>query len=432
MPRPTQAWSRRTFTRRTGMALLSGALAPLAFRRSHAAETEKTNIAFVGLGVRGSALLQEIVVTKNSHISWLCDVDPRALQDAGKTVAAHQTRAFKTTPDFRRILDDRRVQAVVIAAPDHWHVPATLLALKAGKAVYLESPLSHTPREGELLVESTRRNRAILHIGHQRRSVPWIREILQRVRSGEFGAVHLARAWYTDRRSGIGFGQLAPVPQGFDYDLWQGPAPARPFRDNLLPGNWRRFWHWGGGELIDQGVHLLDLARWGLGADCPIRLSSAGGRYHFDDDQETPDTQIVTFDFGLQTLVWEHRSCLPQPIDGETSGVAFHGEKTTVILGNGGLRIVDPSGQTIQTTPAEVSTTPHIQTFLKAVADRTFTDPATIDEACKSTLLCHLGNISHRTGRSLRMNPETRQVRDDRDAASLWSREYRAGWQPGA
>lgn len=430
MQSPTRHWSRRTFARRTGTAFLGAALAPFTSRPTHAAEVEKLDIAFMGLGVRGSFLLQEILASKTVHVSWLCDVDSRAVEAAGKTVAGQQTRAFKTTPDIRRVLEDRRVQAVVIAAPNHWHVPATLLALKAGKAVFVESPFSHTPREGELLLDSARRNRGVLHVGHPYRSLPWIREILQRVRTGEFGAVHLARAWYTDRQTGIGFGQLAPTPDGFDYDLWQGPAPLRPFRSNLLPAHWRRFWHWGGGDLVDQGVHLIDLARWGLGAECPIRVHSAGGRFHFEDDQETPDTQIVTFDFGLQTLVWEHRSCLPQPIDGETAGVAFHAENATVILSSSGFRILDPAGKQTQATPADSSPKSHIQAFLAAAAKRTPSDPASIEDACKSTLLCHLGNISHRVGRSLRMNPETRQVRDDREAASLWTREYRTGWQP--
>jgi len=407
-----------------------GAVAAASSGRARAAEADPTTVAFVGLQSRGTELLNEFVATRQVHVAWLCDVHQPALDAATKRVGALQVRAAKTTPDFRRILEDRRVQAIVFATPDHWHGPAAMLALKAGKAVYLEAPLAHNPREGELLVECVRRTRGLLQVGLQLRSVPWVNEILQRVRAGEFGPTHFARAWFTGQRESIGYGQLAPVPEGLQYDLWQGPAPDRPFRDNLLPGNWPWFWNWGTGEIGLNGVHFLDLARWGLNLDCPFRVASAGGRYHFEDDQETPDTQTVTYDFGRHTLVWEHRSCLPQPIEGDATGVAFLGEKATVILGPSGYRIRDPHGKEIHRHEGSFTTAPHVAAFLASVEKRGVANPANVDDAHKSTLLCHLGNMAHRVGHSLRLNPETRQVRDDRDAAALWHRSYRPGWEP--
>lgn len=430
MHRPPLTCSRRRFVHQAvvGAAALGAAVAPA--RRARAEDADPIEIGFMGLRARGSELLNDFIATRQVHVAWLCDVHQPTLEAATKRVGTQQVRPAKTTDDFRRILEDRRVQAIVIAAPDHWHAPAAILALKAGKAVYLEAPLAHNPREGELLVETVRRSRGLLQVGLQHRSVPWIAEILRRVRAGEFGTIHFARAWHTDRRGTIGFGQLAPVPAGLNYDLWQGPATDRPFRDNLLPDNWRWFWNWGTGELGLHGVHWLDLARWGLSLDGPVRVASAGGRHHFEDDQETPDTQVVSYDFGRHTIVWEHRSCLPQPLLGEPAGVAFLGEKASAILGPTGFRVLDPHGKEIQRQEGSLSSVPHITAFLANVLKRSAPPIVGVDEAHKSTQLCHLGNIAQRVGRSLRVNPETRQVRDDREAAALWLRSYRAGWEP--
>lgn len=422
-------YSRRRFLHQAiAVAGIGAAVSPV--RRARAQEVDPIEIGFVGLRSRGSELLNDFNATRQVHVAWLCDVHGPTLDAATKRVNSQQARPAKTTDDFRRMLEDRRVQAIVIATPDHWHAAAAMLALKAGKAVYLEAPLAHNPREGELLIETVRRTRGLLQVGLQLRSVPWVTGILQRIRAGEFGPIHFARAWFTGERPSIGFGQLAPVPEGLQYDLWQGPAPERPFRDNLLPGNWRWFWNWGTGELGLNGVHWLDLARWGLRLECPLRVASAGGRYHFEDDQETPDTQTVTYDFGRHTLVWEHRSCLPQPVEGETAGVAFLGDKASVILGPSGYRIRDPHGKEIDRHEGSLSTAPHVAGFLAGFQNRATTNPASVEDAHASTQLCHLGSIAHRVGRSLRLNPDTRQVRDDRDAAALWHRSYRPSWEP--
>ncbi len=430
MHRLSHRLTRRRFVRQAGTATVALAATTTAgLRRAFAAEVDPIEVAFVGLGDRGAQLLEAFIATRRIRVAWLCDVHQTAVE-AAQRIAGLQGRPPKTTSDFRHVLDDRRTQAVVMATPDHWHAPAAILALKAGKAVYLEAPLAHNPREGELLVECARRTRGVIEVGFQHRGIPWVREIVERIRSREFGPVHFTRAWHTDRRGAIGFGQLAPVPAGLDYDLWQGPAPDRPFRDNLLPGNWRWFWNWGTGELGLHGVHYLDIARWALDLDCPLRVASAGGRYHFVDDQETPDTQTVTYEFGRHTLVWEHRSCLPQPVEGEPAGVSFHGEKASVILGRSGYRILDPRGREMHRFEGASSSSPHIEAFLARILRRGTDPTASVEDGHRSTLLVHLGNIAHRVGHSVALNPETRQVRDDRDAAALWHRAYRTGWAP--
>src|SRR4029077_20214498 len=238
--------------------------------------------------------------------------------------------------DFRRILDDKDVDAVSIAVPDHWHTPATMLACAAGKHVYIEKPGSHNAHESELVVAAAGKHKRIVQMGNQRRSWPWVMEAMNALHSGEIGKLYLARAWYTNHRASIGYGKAAPVPEWLDYAMWQGPAPEEAYRDNILHYNWHWFWKWGTGELGNNGVHFLDLARWGLGVDYPKRVTSAGGRYFFAADWETPDTQTASFEFADRMILWEQRSCQGRPIEGTRSGVSFHGDKgTLVIIDNG-------------------------------------------------------------------------------------------------
>ncbi len=425
-PRP----SRRTFLQAASATATVSALAPLAGFPATAIPDEKIEVGFMGLNARGFDLLKDFLDTRQIMVGWLCDVDARAVEKSAALVKERQARAFKTTPDFRKMLEDRRLQAVVMATPDHLHAPGAILALKAGKAVYLEKPASHNPREGELLVQAVKKHRGILQVGLQRRSMPWVIDAVRRVRRGDLGEIHVARVWYAADRKSIGFGHLAPIPEWLNYDLWQGPAPERPFRDNVVHYNWHWFWHWGTGELGNNGVHFLDIARWALDLGCPLRVFSAGGRFHFEDDQESPDNQVVTYDFGKIILTWENRSCLPSPNEGETSGLLIHGQKATLVMGPSGFRILDPAGKEIDRVRGESPTGPHVLNFLDAVRDRARPLAAPADEAQKSTLLCQLGNIAQRSGETLVMNPKTSQIRNAKESIKFWSREYRAGWAP--
>ena len=431
---------RREFLRHGAFA--SGALAATALSAptlTHAAPAasadpdEQFQFAFMGLNGRGLDLLREFVATGQVLVTWLCDVDKRAIEKAGTFVKTKQSRPFKTAADYRRVLEDRRVQGIVMATPDHWHAPGAIAALKAGKHVYVEKPLSHNPREGEMVVDAVRRGKSILQVGLQRRSIPWVIQAVRRVQQEEIGRVRFARAWYVNHRESIGFGQLAPVPEYLDYSLWQGPAPERPFRDNVVHYNWHWFWNWGTGELGNNGVHLLDVARWAMQVDCPVRVTSGGGRYHFEDDQESPDTQSVTYDFGDRMIIWEHRSCQSTPTEGESHGVAFYGTRATLILGAAGYRILDPAGKQLEAVTGDVPVAPHIRNFLECFTNVGRVPAASAEDGHKSTLLCHLGNIAQRTGEVVSLNPKTLQLRDpSKNITRLWAREYRPGWNPAA
>ncbi|HTE19014.1 MAG TPA: Gfo/Idh/MocA family oxidoreductase, partial [Armatimonadota bacterium] len=359
----------------------------------------------------------------------LCDVDERAIETATAALTKAGAKPPKAVRDFRKILDDPAVDALVIAAPDHWHAPATILACDAGKHVYVEKPASHNPREGELMIAAARKHRRVVQLGTQRRSMPGVIEAVTKVRSGDIGQVLLARGWYNNSRPTIGHGKTAPVPGWLDYDLWQGPAPERPFRDNVVHYNWHWFWHWGTGELGNNGIHSLDVCRWGLGVDYPLRVTAGGGKYRYEDDQETPDTHMVTYDFGGKSITWEGRSWHRRGFEDSMFGIAFYGDNGTVVIDGGGYRVLDPQGKEIGKGSGDASDAPHLRNFLQCV--RTGDRPnADIEEGHRSTLLCHLGNIAYRTGHTLNVDPKTGRVVGDREAMALWSREYRKGWAP--
>jgi predicted dehydrogenase len=379
---------------------------------------------------QGATLALELAKLPGAEVAYVCDVDSRNVALAADGVEAAQSKRPKAVGDFRRILDDKAVDALIIAAPDHWHSPAAILACAAGKDVYVEKPCSHNAQEGELLVAAARKHKRHVQQGTQRRSWPGLIEGIAKLREGLIGRVRYARTWYYNARPGIGKGKPAAVPDWLDYELWQGPAPRRPYRDNTLHYNWHWFWHWGTGELGNNGVHMLDIVRWGLAVDYPRVVSSVGGRYFHDDDQETPDTNAVAFDFGDKLVFWEGRSCLPGTQLADTQcEVAFYGEAGTLTISGGAYAACDRQGKEIAKGAGGGGLAVHLQNFLDGVRGRS-TLHAGIEDGVKSAHLCHLGNIAWRVGRTLHCDPKTGRIADDADAMKLWSRQYEKGWEP--
>ena len=390
---------------------------------------DKVRIGVMGTNGRGHALATEFAELPTAEVVYVCDVDRRAVDKTVGAVAKVQPQAPQGVGDFRRILDDAHVDALVVAAPDHWHAPATLLACAAGKHVYVEKPASHNPREGELMVEAARKHNRVVQVGTQRRSSPSIAEGLQRMRDGEIGRVLFARGWINSTRPSIGHGQTTAVPEWLDYDLWQGPAPEVAYRDNLIHYHWHWFWNWGTGELGNNGVHSLDLIRWGMGLDFPARVTCAGGKYFFDDDQQSPDTQLATYHFGDRAITWEHRTWHRRGFEDQSWGVTFYGDQGSLIVGGNELAIQDMAGKQIDRFSINRGEIEHLQNFVDCIrnGDRPNCD---IEEGAKSALLCHLGNIAYRTGRTVNCDPTNGHIVGDEEQAQLWSREYRHGWEP--
>jgi predicted dehydrogenase len=328
--------------------------------------------------------------------------------------------------------------------PDHWHAPAALLGLSAGKHVYVEKPGSHNPAEATLLSQAASSSDKVVQMGNQRRSWPRVQEAIAELHNGALGKVYYARTWYTNNRQSIGKGKEEEVPAWLDYELWQGPAPRKKYKDNVIHYNWHWFWNWGTGELLNNGTHYIDLARWGLQAEYPVKVYSTGGRYQYQDDWQTPDTQLATFDFeGGKTIMWEGRSCNRRGINEMGSGVSFHGEKGSLELLDNSYKIFDNDNKLVKSAESQIQMfadtrgqgmamdVGHFTNFINGI-DKGGKLYSPYSEIAKSVHLCHLGNISYRTGRSLNIDNKTGQIINDADAMKLWSREYEKGWEPKA
>ncbi|MEX0677887.1 MAG: Gfo/Idh/MocA family oxidoreductase [Pirellulales bacterium] len=421
--------SRRTFLKHS--ALTTAALATPRARSARAADSpaESVVLGVIGVRGRGGALADSFATIGGARIAYICDVDGRAVDKVVSAVGGKQNHAPQGVADMRRIFEDPSVDAVVIATPDHWHGPATVMGCAAGKHVYVEKPASHNPREGELMVEAARKYKRVVQLGTQRRSMPGIVEAIERLHAGEIGRVLFSRGWFNSNRQSIGHGKPAPVPEWLDYALWQGPAPERPFRDNLIHYNWHWFWHWGTGELGNNGIHALDLCRWGLAVDYPTRVTAGGGKYFFDDDQETPDTHVVTWDFGDKAITWEGRNWHRHGFEDSQFGAAFYGDKGSIVLASDEFKMLDAEGKQLAASKGFGGHDPHLKNFLACV--RSGGRPnADIEEGHKGTLLCHLGNIAYRTGHTLNCDPANGHIQNDPAAEALWTREYRPGWEP--
>lgn len=426
----TDPVNRRRFLK-IGAATGVAACASVASGRSRTSANETVVLGVMGVNGRGKALALRFAGLHNVQIGYLCDVDSRALKSAVGAVSEAQPKAPATARDFRRILDDSSIDAMIIATPNHWHAPAAILSCAAKKHVYVEKPCSYTAEEGELLVAAARDHSRVVTMGTQRRSQKPMIQAMEQLHQGIIGNIQYARCWYANRRGSIGRGSLVDPPDWLDFDLWQGPAPRRPYKDNLIHYNWHWHWHWGNGELGNNGVHAVDLARWGMDVDFPTRVTSSGGRYRFDDDQETPDTQVVAWEFEDRAILWEGLSCYPMGLDGTAFGVSFHGDKGTMKLFDSGYHIYDLHNKLIAEFNGPGGETEHCDDFLNCI--RNGGQPtANMDEAHKSTLLCHLGNIAQRSQRALQVDPATGHIRGDADAAKQWGREYAPGWQPKA
>jgi predicted dehydrogenase len=395
----------------------------------------------MGLNGRGSVLARGFARVPNVEVAFLCDVDSAVLARSRAALEGEQKKPVKGVADFRRMLDDKGVDAIVVAAPDHWHTPAAMLAMSAGKHVYVEKPCGHNPHEGELIVQAQRAHQRVVQMGTQQRSHDRSREIIQAIHEGVIGAPYLARAWYANSRTGIGRGKEAPVPSNLDYELWQGPAPRTAYRDNVIHYNWHWFWRWGTSEVCNNGTHEIDVSRWALGVDYPVGVSSVGGRYHFQDDWEFPDTQEVSYEFrGGKSIIWQGQSCNGALTQGRSRGTTILGTNGSVTMDRDGYTIYDlknkvvresigPKVDALNVTADDTATQVHIANFVGAIREHEALH-APIDEGAKSVLLCHLGNIAQKVGRKLRTDPASGRIQNDADAMTLWQREYAPGWSP--
>ncbi len=298
---------------------------------------DKIRMGAIGVNARGNALAAGFAKEKGCEIAYVCDVDSRA---AAKCIASVEEIAGNTPQaegDIRKLLELKDLDAVFVATPEHWHAPAALMAMKAGKHVYLEKPTGHNPAENELLMKAVKKYKLVVATGMQRRSWPNVRKAIQEVQDGVIGNLYFGKAWYVNNRASIGTGNVTAVPDWLDWELWQGPAPrVKEYKDNYLHYNWHWFYNWGTGESGNNAVHFIDLLRWGMGLTFPGEVNSMGGRFRYEDDWEFPDTQVTNFNFGNGKMItWEGRSCNGKYNENSSVGAIFYGEEGSLFIDGG-------------------------------------------------------------------------------------------------
>jgi predicted dehydrogenase len=423
---PPLTMNRRTLLHQTSAIGITAALSSLTRLRAADKAGKKLKVAVVALG-RGMAHVQALLRLPDVEIAYLAETDANRLEKGLKVVADKQEVSCQGVTDFRKILDDKSVDAVFIATPNFWHTPMAILAMQAGKHVYVEKPGSQNPGEAEALVAAMKKYDRVVQMGNQRRT--WMKEAIQSLHGGAVGTVRYGRGFYYNSRKPVG-APVTPAPADMDWNLWQGPVPDDAQHDikKYAHYDWHWLWHWGNGELGNNGIHTLDILRWGIKGDYPLKVTYNGGRYFYDDIQETPDTGTAVYDFGHAGISWECSSCHPRAAEKPISDVVFYGDNGTMAMARDSWTIYDLKGKEISTHKAAGGGDPaHMGNFLDAIRGTAQLN-SPIDEGQKSTMLCHLGNIAYRTNTVVRCDPQTGKLIDNPEGEKLWSRAYRPGW----
>ena len=429
--------SRREFiagTAKVGAAAVTAAGVIGSSKTAWAGSNDKVRVAVIGIHGRGKDHIDGWIGQDNVEIATLCDVDESLFEKTYSSMFKKKDGTVLAKPkfetDMRRVFEDKDIDAISIATPNHWHSLAAIWAMEAGKDVYVEKPLSHNVFEGRQLVNAARKYDRIVQHGTQCRSNPGMREAMDHLHKGTIGEVYMARGLCYKNRNTIGKKPDATAPTGVNYDMWLGPAPQRAFSENRFHYNWHWHWAYGNGDIGNQGVHQMDIARWGLGVKHPSRVSSAGYKFLFDDDKETPNVITSSFDYPHdgpmgKTLVFEVRPWLTNDEGGAKIGVLFYGSE--------GYMVIDSYdhyqiylGQKSEKGPGGEGGANHYANFVEAVRkrDRSILN-AEAEEGHYSSALCHLGLISAKLGRSFDFDPKTESIPNDKEANALLTREYR-------
>ncbi|MCH8923311.1 MAG: Gfo/Idh/MocA family oxidoreductase, partial [Planctomycetes bacterium] len=366
-----------------------------------------------------------------------CDVDKNRLARAAGLVASASGKKPQATGDLRRVLDEKRIDAVYIATPDHWHAPAAILALDAGKHVYVEKPCCHNIREGRLMTEAVQRSGKQLQVGTQSRSGPFLKQAIKRLHAGQIGEVLVAKAWNSQRRGSIGKTKPSQPPAHLDFDTWVGPAPLVPYRSNMLHGIWRWWYDFGCGDIGNDGVHDIDVALWGLDVKThPSRATCFGGKNYFDDDQQFPDTQYAVFEYPIEgkpagrtkQLIFEQRIWSPYVQEGYENGVAFYGTKGLLLVGHvTGWRMYGQRNKLIAEGSGRLTLNDHYDNFFACIRGQEKQLAADIHAGHRAATIVHLANIAARAKGVLQFDPKTEQIVGDDQANRLTARRYRKG-----
>jgi predicted dehydrogenase len=402
---------------------------------------ERLNFAVIGLNSRAYAHLSSLKANQDAaHIAYVCDVESNILAKFAGATSKMMGYDPATEKDFRKVLERKDIDAITIATPDHWHAPMAILGLQAGKHVYVEKPCSHNPGEGALLVEAQKKYGKVVQMGTQQRSSPHTIEIVNKIHNGLIGRAYFAKCWYDNTRKSIGYGKPVPVPATLDWDLWQGPAPRQPYKDNVQPYNWHWFRIWGTGETLNNGTHEVDVCRWALGVDYPNRITASGGRYAFKDDWQFYDSLVTNYEYDDKMLSWTTVCSNGMHTYNRGRGSVIEGTEGSVLVDRDGYEVYDLKGKKTgefkvgkQTSTADLigadsMTDAHFANFIAGIrAGEKLHSPITI--ANTSVTILQLSNIAWRVKRELQLDKQTGHILNDSEAMKLWGRTYEKGWE---
>ncbi|HEV2462757.1 MAG TPA: Gfo/Idh/MocA family oxidoreductase [Acidobacteriaceae bacterium] len=429
------------------MAVGAAELAVRTTAKSYAqiiGSNDRLSFAVIGLHGRAYAHLSALKANAAAaRVTHVCDVESNFLDKFAIEAERELGHAPAKERDFRRLLDRKDIDAITIATPDHWHTPMAIRGVEAGKHVYVEKPCSHNPAEGVMLIEAQKKYNKLVQMGTQQRSSPHTIEIVGKIHAGLIGTPYYAKAWYVNTRKSIGHGKPALVPSTLDWDLWQGPAPRTPYRDNVQPYNWHWFSIWGTGETLNNGTHEVDVCRWALGLDYPTRISAQGGRYQFKDDWQFYDTLVANFEYPEGTISWDGRSCNGMKMYHRDRGSSILGTKGSVLVDRDGYEVYDLDGRkTDEFRIAKTATSSGDLIGRDSMTNahfKNFIDGVTKGEQLHSSIeignvavtMLQLANISWSVQRELKLNPtEGGKIVGDHEAMKGWGREYQKGWEP--
>ncbi|MGH9613680.1 MAG: Gfo/Idh/MocA family protein [Bryobacteraceae bacterium] len=412
-------------TRRT---FFFGAAAAAAIPLLSQAATDKIQMAVIGLHGRGRNHISGFQALPDAEVALICDVDKNILAERAEQFEAKYGRKVRTETDLRRVFDDKSIDAVSIATPNHWHALATVWACQAGKDVYVEKPGTHNLAEGRKMIEAAHKYNRIVQHGVQLRSSAAIQEAVDHLRKGTIGDVYMARGLVYKWRPSIGHKPDQAPPPNLDYNLWQGPAEERPYNANIVPYNWHWHWTYGNGDVGNQGIHETDLCMWGLGVDTfPTKITAMGGKFLWDDDKETPETLSSTYLYPDQKkmIEFEVRPWMTNREDEVDVGNIFYGKEGYMIV-----KWYDYYatflGQKREPGPTRKAGGDHFANFIKAVRSRKTSDQnGPVETAHLAAGLAHLGNVAYRVGRQLEFDPKTERFVGDEQADALLTRTYR-------
>ncbi|MBD3267050.1 gfo/Idh/MocA family oxidoreductase [bacterium] len=417
-----------TTNRRRMMQITSLAPLVLSSTASHPSPNDKIHHAVIGLGNQGQRHCREFHSQPDlCQVVAVCDVDPKRRQKAAQLANISSPKHMHE--DYRQLLADASIDSVSITTPDHWHAKIALEAMLAGKHVYVEKPCCHNIEEGRLLIQCAKQEKKCVQHGTQSRSGSGIQQAMEFLQSGKLGPIRLAKAINHQRRGPIGKARAEAPPAGVNYDIWLGPAPRHAFTRNRWHYNWHWFWDYGTGDIGNDGIHQIDVARWGLNVTQPHRVTGSGGQLFYEDDHQTPDTQTIVYEYDHCHLVYEMRLWTDYKLEGHDNGTVFYGEEGRLEVGRDGCHVYWKNGEK-EKIGGGSDLTENIRNFLSCIkANQPQSLNAPITEGFYSAALSHLGNITTRVQNHLQLDSSNYAIVNDSSAQALLGREYRQGYE---